>query len=374
MIERGAQPAARATALLLAADTIAELERFKKQEVLYTRIQVQACAMLEQAPATAVPAPARVACGAALAIVGDPRRRVGSTAAFVAFTEAPFIIGSTPEEAAQAGKAYEQYYLQQGDTDTANRATKWPEDEINTQPLTLAGFALARYPVTNAQYAHFIAAEGYNPDAPWWSADARVWLARNDDETPGLKSWQRRSTKVTPEFWEDRRVGKVRRNHPVVGITWYEAQAFCAWLTQHLDDDFIYRLPSEAEWEFAARGNMRRPYPWGTEEPNGERANFNAQYTGTSAVGCFPLGTTPEGLLEMAGNVWEWTRSVYQPYPYDPHDGRESTEVIAQKRFTIRGGSWYDRSIPLRAAYRDLFNPVYRIVSLGFRLARHHKV
>jgi formylglycine-generating enzyme required for sulfatase activity len=158
-------------------------------------------------------------------------------------------------------------------------------------------------------------------------------------------------------------------------VSWYEAVAFCRWLTQHRrynPDGYIYRLPSEAEWEYAARRTTDRTYPWGNAEPDAERANFEEIYDGTTAVGCFPPGATPEdGISDLAGTVWEWTRSEYRDYPYDPTDGREAMDDPAEKCFTLRSGGWNERSILLRASLRfnpppdDLFNFV------GVRLALH---
>ena len=108
----------------------------------------------------------------------------------------------------------------------------------------------------------------------------------------------------------------------------------------------------------------------GNEEPDGERANFKGIYNGTTAVGCFARGATPEGVYDMIGNVWEWTRSEYRAYPYDPHDGREDGQEPAQKSFTLRGGGWYNLSIYLRASYRDYDSPDYHF-GVGLRLARH---
>ncbi|PDV99467.1 hypothetical protein CJ255_21490 [Candidatus Viridilinea mediisalina] len=371
LIERGRTPNERANALTLAAAALTELEKFKGQGPLTARIQHEALTMLEQQPATAVPAAARVQSGAVLAVVGDPRLGVCTLPPpMVEFAGGSFVLGSSAAEATAAGKAYEAYFLKQGDKATAKRARDWPQDEVNDQPVLLRPFALARYPVTNAQYQLFIEAGGYDPTQPWWDAAGRAWLRRNDQATDGLTDWQRRNQKQQPAWWTNPRFGKARPNHPLVGISWYEASAFCAWLTQHLRDGYIYRLPSEAEWEYAARGVLRRPYPWGEETPDGERANFAGTHNGTSAVGCFPLGATPEGILDLAGNVWEWTRSEYRSYPYDPDDGREDSRDPAEKRFTLRGGSWDDQSLSLRAAYR-LHNPPDNFDrNVGLRFAR----
>nr|WP_255604348.1 SUMF1/EgtB/PvdO family nonheme iron enzyme [Oscillochloris sp. ZM17-4] len=309
----------------------------------------------------------RVRAGAILAELGDPRPGVCDLPPpMVVIQGGSFVIGSSHEEAQRANEQYEQQYGRK--IDVASR-------EINNQSVAVATFEVARYPVTNAQFEQFIDAEGYNLDAPWWDVAGRAWLARDDQATKGLESWQQRTTKQQPSYWDNPRFGIARPNYPVVGVSWYEAAAFCRWLTDHhLNDGYTYRLPSEAEWEYAARGSARRTYPWGDPEPDNERANFDGQYNGTSAVGCFPAGATlGTGLLDMAGNVWEWTRSAYQSYPYDPSDGREDGAEPAQKHFTIRGGAWNNRPINLRAAFRDYYTPGLLNRNVGFRLARHLK-
>jgi formylglycine-generating enzyme required for sulfatase activity len=375
VITQGRTPAERATALGLATDAIAELERFKGQGPLNRQIIRQAWGILTAQPAHAAPAAARVECGRVLALLGDPRPGVCILPPeMVRIDGGTLYIGSTACAAAQAGKAYAQYFLDQGNKDTAKRARTWPENEINYQPLTLPTFELARYPVTNAQYNLFIDDHGYNPDAPWWDAAGRAWLRRDDQATEGLRDWQKRRYKQHPEFWHHERFGIARPNHPVVGVSWYEAVAFCRWLTKHPQynpDGYHYTLPSEAEWEYAARRATRRSYPWGNAEPDAERANFEEIYAGTTAVGCFPLGATPEdAIYDLAGTVWEWTRSTYRDYPYDPDDGLEALDNPAKEIFTIRGGGWGYQSLHLRASFRLYSPPDCHLKYVGVRLAR----
>ena len=370
LIGLGGTHADRAAALGLATDALAELERFKGQGPLNARITADALAILK-APALVAPAAARVICGRVLARLGDPRPGVCTLPPdMLPIAGGSFVLGNTKEE-------YHGIIAAEQRGTFARYAKDWYEDTVNSQSVQLATFELARYPITNAQYALFMADHGYNLSHPWWDAAGRAWLARDDATTPKLQSNQRRRFKDQPEWWDDERYGQARPNHPVVGISWYEAIAFCRWLTQsrvYNPDGHTYTLPSEAEWEYAARGLERRPYPWGGDEPDGERANCEQIYTGTTAVGCFPRGATEEGLLDMDGNVSEWTRSEYRSYPYDPDDGREATDEPAKKRFTLRGGSWNNQSISLRASRRGDGVPDYHRNIVGLRLARHRKV
>lgn len=366
----------RAFDLLLAQEIADDLGWgwLEQRDPLFSELKRRlAQALAETLRETGVPARDLVRIGAILAELGDPRPGVCDLPpAMVELPGGSFMIGSTAEEAEAAGRAWEQYWLQKGDKETAKWARKWPENEINSRPLALAPFAIGRYPVTNGQYRRFIEAGGYDPDAPWWDEAARAWLARDDAATEGLADWQRRTRKDQPEFWDNETFGSARPNHPVVGVSWYEAMAFCRWLTQELNDGYVYLLPSEAEWEYAARGGTRRTYPWGNDDLDPERASYDRHYGLTTlAVGCFPSGSTPEGVLDLAGNVWEWTRSEYRAYPYDPRDGREDGADPARKRFTLRGGSWFDRPFYLRAAYRYHNSPDFHGVDVGFRLARH---
>ena len=362
---RGTTPLERANALALASDALAELERFKGQGTL--RVQIQAEALRIFSTSTA-PAAARVTCGRALARVGDPRPGVATLPpTMVRFVGAAFQLGNTAVE-------LERIVAEERGTPFAKNARDWYKDTVTDEPVVLRPFTLACYPVTNAQYALFMAAEGYNLDAPWWDAAGRTWLTRNDASVPGLASWRSRVRKDQPALWRDEQFGQERTNHPVVGVTWYEASAFCRWLTHYLNDGGVYRLPSEAEWEYAARGMQRRTYAWGNEPLDDERANYNERYNGTSAVGSFPLGATPDGLWDMTGNVWEWTRSEYRPYPYDSRDGREEGSDPAQKVFTLRGGSWGSQPFDLRASFRRGCAPDSHFNGVGFRVSRYPQV
>jgi len=183
-------------------------------------------------------------------------------------------------------------------------------------------------------------------------------------------------------------------NRPVVGVTWYEAVAYCNWLLEQLKvsgfklqvgrkpetlnlkpETLLVRLPTEAEWEKAARGTDGRRWPWGNEWVEGRANTEEADIGETCAVGCFPAGASPWGVLDMAGNVWEWTvskwgrTSVYRPdygYPYDPTDGRE--DLTGPDLRVVRGGSWSLVQRLARCAFRNRNIPVVFVDYLGFRV------
>ena len=199
------------------------------------------------------------------------------------------------------------------------------DDEQPQHTLYLPDYHLARTPVTNAQYAAFVQATGH-------------------DE---------------PRRWEGGKPPRGKWEHPVVSVSWHDAVAYCRWLSEVTGQP--YRLPSEAEWEKGARGSDGRIYPWGNRW-DAKRCNSEEGGRGdTTPVGAYPQGASPYGLLDSAGNVWEWTRSLWgreasRPdfgYPYDAGDGREDLGAGDKVRRVVRGGSFIFVHWSVRCAARD---------------------
>jgi formylglycine-generating enzyme required for sulfatase activity len=230
----------------------------------------------------------------------------------------PFLMGSDPRDA----------------------APPFP-DEQPLHELNLSAFRISRVPVTNRQYQVFVEATGHSSPGHWLGSHP-------------------------PAGTED---------HPVTYVDWRDARAFCAWAG--------VRLPTEAEWEKAARGPARsrsgdlqeaRWWPWGNELPSRGHGHFDGQSQGLSPAaqgvmpaGSFPAGASPYGALDMAGNVWEWTQSRYQSYPYDPSDGREAPSRSGAR--VVRGGSYNHGIRHIRCAARAAMAQGVRDLYIGFRVA-----
>lgn len=160
--------------------------------------------------------------------------------------------------------------------------------------------------------------------------------------------------------------------HPVVNVTWQDAQEFNLWLNQRfanmLPQGYLFRLLTEAEWEKAARGTDGREWPWGNNFDNNRCNSSESGKGATTHIGAYsPRGDSPYGAADMSGNVWEWTHSLYQSYPYQVNDGREN-EVVSEPR-VIRGGSFGYGGRRTRTAFQFSYFPNLSNESLGFRVA-----
>lgn len=230
-----------------------------------------------------------------------------------------FLMGTTKRELSPLARLY-------GGTRESYR------EETPQTSLTLPAFEMAQLPVTNDLYAHFVAQTGARAPIVWRGAQPSAALARL----------------------------------PVVDVSWHEAQQFCAWLSEICG--VRYRLPSEAEWEHAARGGDARSFPWG------ETFQPHLAHTRESAKGLVSVdeaeadGASPYGLLLMSGTVWEWTSSLDVLYPYHAHDGREDPE--APGRRILRGGCYANPHGYARCACRFRLLPTMHNEFLGFRLVR----
>lgn len=153
-------------------------------------------------------------------------------------------------------------------------------------------------------------------------------------------------------------------NHPIRGISWTQAETYCAWADR--------RLPSEAEWEKAARGTDGRIYPWGNMPPNSQLANFNQSVNDTRPVGSYPSGASPYGILDMAGNVWEWVADGYNPLYYSISLDFNPISDTVKNLKVLRGGNWDSNAQGIRSANRFWAFPG-RNDTDGFRCAKSDK-
>lgn len=247
-------------------------------------------------------------------------------------------------------KVAERFVKAAGDVWTQFYARETPQHDVK-----VAAFDLARYPATNGLYAEFIAEGGYEEPGYW---------------TPEGWAWRVRTGRNQPRHWGEARFAGEDR--PVVGVSWFEAMAVARWASVRTGRNI--RLPSEAEWEWAAHAeNTRSSYPWGGAfDPKKLNSGYSdANHTAlkhTTPVGQFsPAGDGPFGHADLLGQVWEWTNSLYRPYPYGEDDGREDRYAPEQR--VMRGGNWADGKYVNRATARYFYPPFYSEMTDGFRLA-----
>lgn len=227
---------------------------------------------------------------------------------------------------------------QKDDPKKPNYDPEMYEDEGPVHEVYLDAYRIARYPVTVGQYVRFVEDEGYE-DQRWWTAGGFGQFTQ-------------------PDGWDAQLQFPSR---PVVSVSWFEAAAFCAWAR--------CRLPTEAECERAARGTEGRRYPWGSEPADPSRLNFRDSKIGhPTPVGIYPIGATPEGTRDMAGNVLEWCEDWYQRYTAERVSNPRGPQQATYRVY--RGGGWASDAGFCRSAYRyDWSVPAYRLEFVGFRVA-----
>jgi formylglycine-generating enzyme required for sulfatase activity len=210
------------------------------------------------------------------------------------------------------------------------------DDEQPQHCLYVPDYCLSKTPVTNAQYRAFVLARGHE----------------------------------APFGWTNRTPPRGEKDHPVWDVSWYDALAYCRWLSEVTGKR--YGLPSEAEWEKGARGTDGRIYPWG-DQWEATRCNSAESGSGkTTSVYAYPEGASPYGVLDMAGNVLEWTRSLWGfAYLYRSKDGRENLDAPRDVHRVLRGGAFDDSLGLVRCAYRVRYGPHVRDMFIGFRVVMH---
>jgi formylglycine-generating enzyme required for sulfatase activity len=292
--------------LLLAAECLIEIDdRSHSARALRVEIQERLITLLETPDR---PIAARVQAGLLLGYLGDPR--LSEPPPLVHVAAGPFTLGTS-----------DGY-----------------DDEGPPQRIDLPSFAIGMHPVTNFEYAVFLAENANQPK---------------------------------PRYWHDPRFNNPAC--PVVGVTWHEAAAYCAWLTRRLErfgllkDGAVVRLPTEFEWEKAASwdalNNAKRRYPWGDEWDSARANTADRQGTWfTSPIGSFLAGVSPYGLYDCIGNVWEWTASAYASYP------GAAAAFHEVGSYTLRGSSCASNPTHARCTYRSRLPAGYWRYHLGFRI------
>lgn len=238
-----------------------------------------------------------------------------------------------------------------GSSDTDTQAD---DDEKPQHSLELPDYWIGKTEVTNAQFRPFVEGDGYTNQEYWTEAG---W------------QWREENNIVKPEYWDDSNWNS--DTQPVVGVSWFEAVAYCRWLSKQTGHEF--RLPSEAEWEKAARGPDGLIWPWGNAW-DAAKLNSGQPEGKTTPVGQYPDGASPYGALDMAGNAWEWTATKWlKKYPYQLEDewlGGYLEDGGGSRVF--RGGAWYSEQKLVRGACRYLYaNPRFRYYGQGLRVASH---
>jgi formylglycine-generating enzyme required for sulfatase activity len=353
--------------------------------------------LLAGATDSSIPLAERVALATTLGRVGDPRFKVENSASGKSYIPPQLVL--VPNGQVRLG------------SDNADPTAF--EDEKPQCLVTVPRFEIGRFCVTNTEYQHFVDGGGYKHKEYWteagWKwrntpdtgegsvsrllrnlrhfrtnvADLERWLAEVDapqsrrdlfrrlvamDESAAARilidnGYGTTRSKDRPAFDQEYRF--CESNQPVVGVTWHEATAYCRWLSDTIGLPFA--LPTEVQWERAAKGDHGWVYPWGSDWAQDHCNGLSERLLQPSPVGVFPRGQSPFGCDDMAGNVFEWTRSIYRSYPYVPSDGREASDGSDVR--VNRGGGWNSVRRVTRCAIRgDMCEPECYDEDLGFRV------
>jgi formylglycine-generating enzyme required for sulfatase activity len=232
-----------------------------------------------------------------------------------------------------------------------DKCDEWFRDEGPQRQIFVDAFYIDRYEVTNALFERFVTARSYRTTA---ETEGWGWVFRPSDGR-----WE----KLKGATW--RAPGgpgtSAPPTHPVVQVSWYDADAYCKWVNE--------RLPTEAEWEKAARGVDGRRYPWG-EDWNAARANGDMSAKATRPVGSYAAGVSPYDIHDMSGNVFEWVADWHDPSFYPRQPERNPSGPASGQQRVLRGGGWHSRPIALRAASRGSGVMDFRYNYTGFRCAK----
>jgi formylglycine-generating enzyme required for sulfatase activity len=252
-----------------------------------------------------------------------------------------FEMGSTDDEIDAVFERCEQ------DLGSGECERSWFERESPRHSVTLDSFWMDKTEVTNDQFEGFVQATDYRTDA---EKGGTGWISRDGSwsEVDGV-DWQHPNGPETSI--------SDRTDHPVVQVSWNDARTYCQWAGG--------RLPTEAEWEYAARGQDGHAHPWGNDPPRDTLLNYYGNLGDTTQVGAYPRGASWVGAMDMAGNVWEWVADSYGEYPSEAQTNPKGPETGDGK--VLRGGAWNNAGVYVRAAFRYHYSPAYCTARLGFR-------
>jgi iron(II)-dependent oxidoreductase len=265
----------------------------------------------------------------------------------VLIPEGEFVMGLSE---AEAEKVVKDFY---GNATVSPRMyfMECPEHKVKVR-----AFRISQYEVTNQEYKEFISDGGYERKEFWKELIVMPNVNTSYTGMDRIRLFKDTTGKFGPATWENGSFPAGKENHPVEGVSWYEATAYCRWRK--------LRLPSETEWEYAARGSDKRRFPWGNEPS--VASNWSEGDHTSKPVGSVPEDRSPMGVLDMGGNVWEWTSDSWHPYPNSPVGELEKPDDTFG---IIRGGTYQSSWIEMRTTFRRRMEKLDRRPMNGFRCA-----